>query len=99
MSDPTPDARPQHFVIQDPQERERGWHLTVEVSEADAEDLASGHVPSHVKASFRDLLEWAEQDRRRAERRIIGIDNHMIVCYDLSWRWGLWLTPRRSLWN
>jgi len=31
-------------------------------------DLASGYVPDSLKAAFRAALDWAEEDRRRAER-------------------------------
>ncbi len=40
----------------------------LQVTEADLLDLASGFVPGTVQAMCRTLLDFADQDRRRAER-------------------------------
>lgn len=40
----------------------------LELSEADALDLASGYVPEAVKAMCLAMLDWAEEDQRRAHR-------------------------------
>jgi len=38
------------------------------MKEAEALDLASGYVPTPVQAMARAMLDWQEQDRRRAAR-------------------------------
>lgn len=38
------------------------------LSEAQVQDLASGFVPSAVKAQMMAFLDWADEDRRKAER-------------------------------
>ena len=47
---------------------EHGTTFYVELNEDQAEDVASGYVPSDVKAQVRCMLDWQEEDRRRAER-------------------------------
>lgn len=42
----------------------------VQLTEAQALDLASGYVPTAVKATVRCMLDWQEEDRRRAERPV-----------------------------
>ena len=42
--------------------------VTITVSEDQAVDLASGYVCGSVKSAIRELLDYAEEDRRRAER-------------------------------
>jgi hypothetical protein len=38
------------------------------VTEEQAADLASGYVPTSVRAMVRAMLDWQDDDRRRAER-------------------------------
>jgi hypothetical protein len=38
------------------------------VTEAQAADIASGYVPLSVRAMCRTMLDWQDDDRRRAER-------------------------------
>lgn len=59
-----------HLRTFDPAESVRGWHLTIELSEHDAECLAEGYVPGHVKAQLRELLRWAVEDEERAARPV-----------------------------
>ena len=40
------------------------------MSEADAVDIASGYVPTHVKAQLREMLRWREEDQARAARPV-----------------------------
>ena len=40
------------------------------VNEAQAADLASGYVPQVVKAMARTMLDWYDEDRRRAARPV-----------------------------
>ena len=49
---------------------EHGTTFYVELNEDQAEDVASGYVPSDVKAQVRCMLDWQEEDRRRAERPV-----------------------------
>lgn len=42
----------------------------IEVNEAQALDIASGYVPNDVKAAVRTMLDWQEEDRRRAARPV-----------------------------
>lgn len=46
---------------------ERGTDFYVLVTEAQAEDLASGYVPTSVKAMVRTMLDWQLEDQRVAE--------------------------------
>jgi len=47
---------------------EHGWEFHLQVSEAEALDLASGCVPLQVQAQARAMLDWIDADRRNAER-------------------------------
>ena len=47
---------------------EHGTEFYLLVNEEQALDLASGYVPNAVKAMARTMLDWQEEDRRRAER-------------------------------
>lgn len=47
---------------------EHGTIYSFAFTEDQTIDLASGYVPNAVKAMARASLEWAEEDRRRAER-------------------------------
>lgn len=49
---------------------EHGWRFHIEVSEADALDLASGYVPNHVKAMILTMLDFHAEDARRAARPV-----------------------------
>jgi hypothetical protein len=49
---------------------ERGTDFYVLVNEAEALDLASGYVPLSVRGMVRAMLDFQEDDRRRAERPI-----------------------------
>ncbi len=40
------------------------------VTEAQLEDLAAGYVPTSVRAMARTMLDWQEDDRRRAARPV-----------------------------
>ncbi len=42
----------------------------VTLTEAEVEDCASGYVPKSVKARLRAMLDWQEEDRRRAQRPV-----------------------------
>lgn len=42
----------------------------IEVTEQQALDIASGYVPNAIKAAVRTMLDWQEEDRRRAERPV-----------------------------
>lgn len=37
------------------------------VSEQQAQDIASGYVPNSVKAQVRTMLDWREEDQRKAD--------------------------------
>lgn len=47
-------------------EHEPGFYILV--NEAQAEDLAAGYVPLVVKAMARTMLDWEDEERRRAAR-------------------------------
>ena len=40
------------------------------VTEAQLEDLAAGYVPTSVRAMARAILDWQDDDRRRAARPV-----------------------------
>jgi hypothetical protein len=40
------------------------------VNESQCADIASGHVPTAVMAMARTMLDWEDQDRKRAERPV-----------------------------
>jgi hypothetical protein len=40
------------------------------VTEEQADDLASGYVPASVRAMVRTMLDWQDEDRRRAARPV-----------------------------
>ena len=40
------------------------------VTEPQAEDIAAGYVPTTVRAMARTMLDWQEDDRRRAARPV-----------------------------
>lgn len=42
----------------------------LQLNEDDALDISSGYVPNAVKAQCRALLDWAEEDERRASRPV-----------------------------
>lgn len=42
----------------------------VQISESEGKDLAAGFVPLAVQARVRTMLEWEDQDRRRAARPV-----------------------------
>jgi hypothetical protein len=42
----------------------------VELSDDDAEDVASGYVPTAIKAQVRAMLDWRREDERRAARPV-----------------------------
>ena len=44
------------------------WYLLV--NDEQAFDLASGYVPTAVKAMVTTMLEWRDEDRRRAARPV-----------------------------
>ncbi len=47
---------------------EQRWYILV--TDEQAADLASGYVPTAVKAMVTTMLEWRDEDRRRAERPV-----------------------------
>lgn len=47
---------------------EHGTMFSLELTEADALDLASGYVPTAVKAAILAMLDWTREDERRAAR-------------------------------
>ena len=49
---------------------EHACEFYVLVNQAQAEDLASGYVPTDVKAMILTMLDWQEDDRRRAARPV-----------------------------
>ncbi len=49
---------------------EHGTEFYVLVTEGQALDLASGYVPDSVKAMVRAMIEWREEDERRAARPV-----------------------------
>jgi hypothetical protein len=40
------------------------------VTEGQAADMASGYVPNSVRAQIRAMLDWQDEDRRRADRPV-----------------------------
>lgn len=50
------------------QEQQTIFHL--ELTEADALDLASGYVPTAIKAACIAGLDWHREDERRAQRPV-----------------------------
>ena len=50
------------------EEIEQRWYILV--NDEQAADLASGYVPTAVKAMVTTMLEWRDEDRRRAERPV-----------------------------
>jgi hypothetical protein len=55
---------------------ERGV-IWLHLSEAQAEDVASGYVPRSIKCVLRELLDYAEEDIRRAERPVSTKKKHV----------------------
>jgi hypothetical protein len=49
---------------------EHGTEWYVLLNDDQAADLASGFVPQSVKAMVRCMLDWRDEDRRRAERPV-----------------------------
>lgn len=49
---------------------ERGTDFHAIFTEAEAADLAAGYVPLSVRGMMRAMLDWREDDRRRAERPV-----------------------------
>ena len=47
-----------------------GTDFYILVKEEQAIDIASGYVPNSVKAQVRAMLDWQDEDRRRAERPV-----------------------------
>lgn len=46
-------------------EMETGFYILV--TEAEAQNIASGYVPNAVKAQVRAMLDWREEDQRKAD--------------------------------
>ncbi len=59
------DERPVDAQIDVPSMR-----VTITLSEDQATDLASGYVNGAVKSMIRELLDYAEEDQRRAARPV-----------------------------
>lgn len=49
---------------------ERGTDFHAIFTEAEAADLAAGYVPLSVRGTMRAMLDWRDDDRRRAERPV-----------------------------
>lgn len=47
---------------------EHGTVFSLQLTEADALDLASGYVPDTIKAGCLAMLDWQREDERRAAR-------------------------------
>ncbi len=47
------------------------WRISVTVTEAQAVAMAGGYVPNSVKSILRELLDYAEEDERRAARPLL----------------------------
>ena len=49
-------------------EHETEWYVLL--NDEQALDIASGYVPNAVKAMVRTMLDWREEDERRAARPV-----------------------------
>mgnify|MGYP001607603605 FL=1 len=49
---------------------EHGTLFSLQLSEADALDLASGYVPQSIQAAVLAMLDWRREDERRAARPV-----------------------------
>jgi hypothetical protein len=61
-------ARQQARLDADREHEEPTYYL--QLSEAQAQDLASGYVPAAVRSMAAYMIDWFEEDRRRAARPV-----------------------------